>query len=182
MKPRISAVIAALLMFAAVAFAQGPPAQKPGPEIMRLHYFAGTWKTEYTLKPGPMGPGGKMSAVDQSRMMPGGFFLETRTEGNGAIGELKGLSIMGYDAGGKVYTYDSFNNFGEAEHFKGEVQGDTWTWTSESALGGKPTRLRFTAKEVSPSMYTMKFEIATGGDWTTVMEGKALKEATPKKK
>ncbi|HSQ20619.1 MAG TPA: DUF1579 family protein [Blastocatellia bacterium] len=182
MKPRISVMSIILLIFGGVAVARAPQTPTPGPEIKRLHYFVGTWKTEYNLKPGPMGPGGKMSAVDQSRMMPGGFFLETRTDGNGAIGVLNGLSIMGYDAVGKVYTYDSFNNYGEADHFKGEVQGDTWTWTSESALGGKPTRMRFTAKEVSPAMYTMKFEIATDGDWTTVMEGKATKETTPKMK
>jgi hypothetical protein len=99
-------------------------------------------------------------------MMPGGFFVEIRTDGKGAMGVLKGLAIMGYDA---------FNNFGEADHFKGAVQGDTWTWTSEGKIGGNKARLRFTAKEVSPTMYTMKFEMATDGEWTTVMEGKATK-------
>jgi hypothetical protein len=82
---------------------------------------------------------------------------------------------MGYDAAEKVYTYDAFNNLGEADHFKGAVQGDTWTWTSEGNIEGKPAKMRFTAKEVSPTMYTMKFEMAAGGDWTTVMEGKATK-------
>jgi hypothetical protein len=94
------------------------------------------------------------------------------------MGVLKGLAIMGYNAGEKVYTYDAFNNFGEADHFKGSVQGDTWTWHSEGMFAGKPTKLRFTAKEVSPTMYTMKFEMGTGDKWTTVMEGKATKQAT----
>jgi hypothetical protein len=168
MKRRTSAVYVLSFILASVAVAQTP--QMPGLEIKRLQYYVGTWKTEYELKPGPMGPGGKMTAVDHSQMMPGGFFVETRTDGKGAMGELKGLAIMGYDAAEKVYTYDAFNNFGEADHFKGAVQGDTWTWTSEGKM-----KMRFTAREVSPTMYTMKLEMATGGDWTTVMEGKATK-------
>ena len=175
MKPRMSAICVVLLMFAAIVLAQPPQLPKPGPEIKRLQYYVGTWKSEYELKPGPMGPGGKMTAVDQSEMMPGGFFVETRTDGKGAIGVLKGLAIMGYDAAEKVHTYDAFNNFGEVDHFKGAVQGDTWTWTSEGKIGGNLTKMRFTAKEVSPTMYTMKFEMATDGAWTTVMEGKATK-------
>jgi hypothetical protein len=175
MKRRMSAVCVALLMLASVAVARTLQTPQPGPEITRLQYYVGTWKSEYDLKPGPMGPGGKMTAVDQSQMMPGGFFVETHTDGKGAMGELKGLAIMGYNAEEKVYTYDSFNNFGEAGHFKGAVQGDTWTWNSEWKMAGKPTKMRFTAKEGSPTMYTMKFEMATDGEWTTVMEGKATK-------
>jgi hypothetical protein len=176
----MSAIAGALVMLACVALAQAPQMPKPGPEVKRLQYYVGTWNSDYELKPGPMGPGGKMTAVDQSQWMPGGFFVETRTEGKGTMGVLKGLAIMGYDAAEKVYTYDAFNNFGEADHFKGTVQGDTWTWNSEMKMNGKTTKLRFTAKEVSPTMYTMKFEMATDGNWTTAMEGKATKKVTKK--
>lgn len=181
MKQRISAVCVLLLIVASVAAAQAPQVPKPGPEVKRLQYYVGTWTTVFELKPGPMGSGGKTTAVDRSQWMPGGFFVETRTEGNGTMGVLKGLAIMGYDAVEKVYTYDAFNNFGEADHFKGTVQGDTWTWNSEGMMSGKPTKMRFTAKEVSPTMYTMKFEIAADSDWTTVMEGKATKNAAKTK-
>lgn len=180
MKPRMAAVCAVLLVLASVAVAQAPQMPKPGPEIEKLQYFVGTWTAEYELKPGPMGPGGMVTAVDESRWMPGGFFVETRTDGHGAMGVLKGLAIMGYDAEAKVYTYDAFNNFGEADHFKGAVQGDTWTWTSEGMMAGQKAKLRFTAMQVSPTVYTMKFEMATGSDWTTVMEGKATKRAAKK--
>ena len=170
----------AMLSLAVVSVAQAPKMPQPAPEVKRLEYFVGTWKAEYEIKPGPMGPGGKMSSVDQTRFMPGGFFLETRTEGSGTSGVLKGLSVMGYDVAEKVYTYDAFNNLGEADHFKGSVQGDTWTWNSEGTVDGKTTKMRFTAREVSPTMYTMKFEMGTGSDWITVMEGKATKKAAKK--
>lgn len=173
---RILAAFCFAAFLAGVAAAQDASQMpKPGPEQKRLQYFAGTWKSEYDMKPGPMGPGGKMTNTDHSEIMPGGFFLVTHTDGKGAMGELKELAVMGYNAEAKKYTYDAYNNFGEAEHFTGAVQGDTWTWLSESNMGGKPTKWRFTAKEVSPTMYTMKLEIGADGGWTTVMEGKATK-------
>ncbi len=57
------------------------------------------------------------------------------------------------------------------------VQGDTLTWMSESKLGGNPVKMRFTAKEVSPTMYRMKLEIGSDGGWTVVMEGRAINSA-----
>ncbi|MFY9574250.1 MAG: DUF1579 family protein [Blastocatellia bacterium] len=173
---RITITFCIVLFLTVVSQAQETPKMpKPGPEVEKLLYYVGTWNAEYVLKSGPMGPGGKVTAVDRSQMLPGGFFVITHTDGNGAMGELKGLSIMGYDADQKVYTYDAFNNFGEAEHFTGTVQSDTWTWTSERKMGGKPTKLRFIAKQVSPTIYTMKFEMGGDGGWTTVMEGRATK-------
>ena len=70
-------------------------------------------------------------------MMPGGFFLVRHTEGKSSMGELKELAVMGYDAESKSYTYDSYNNFGEAEHFKGTVQGDTWTWNPKETWAAR---------------------------------------------
>ncbi|HJZ69967.1 MAG TPA: DUF1579 family protein [Blastocatellia bacterium] len=173
MKLRMIFSAVVLVILAGVAVAQTPQMPKPGPEVKRLQYYAGTWHSELEMK---MAPGGKMTGTDHSEMMPGGFFLVTHTEGKGMMGELKELAVMGYDPMEKVYTYDAFNSFGEAEHFKGTVQGDTWTWTSKGNFGGKLTDMRFTAKEVSPTSYTMKLEIAgDGGAWTTVMEGKAAK-------
>jgi hypothetical protein len=176
MKKRSVAVCFLTLAFAGVASAQNPSQMPtPGPEQKRLQYYAGSWNSEYDMKPGPMGPGGKMTETDRSQMLPGGFFLVTHTDGKGFMGELHEVAVMGYDPEGKVYTYDAYNNFGEAEHFKGTVQGDTWTWTSEAKMGGQPMKMRFIAKEVSPTMYTMKLEMAGASGWATVMEGKATK-------
>jgi hypothetical protein len=172
MKSRMILSAVVLVILAGVVAAQAPQMPKPGPEVKRLQYYAGTWHSEYEMK---MAPGGKMTGTDHSEMMAGGFFLLTHTEGKGSMGELKEVAVMGYDPLEKLYTYDAFNSFGEAEHFKGTVQGDTWTWTSKGNFGGKPTDMRFTAKEVSPTQYTMKLEVATGSGWTTVMEGKATK-------
>ena len=177
MKTRIVLIPIALLAFSVIALAQTPAqAPQPGPEVKRLEYFAGTWTTETEMKAGPMGSGGKMISTDKSQMMPGGFFLVTHTEGSGTLGEVKEMAVMGYDAVSKQYTYDSYNNFGEAQHFKGTVEGDTWTWLGD-LKPGSPVKLRFIAKEVSPKQYTMRLEMMmqSGGNWLPLLSGRATR-------
>jgi len=172
MKTRILLVVFALAVLSTTSKAQTPSqTPQPGPEVKRLQYYAGTWSTEYEIKMG----GGKMATTDNSQMTMGGFFLVTHTDGNGFMGELKSLAVMGYDPRSKQYTYDAYNNFGEADHYKGTVQGDTWTWTGEIQSGSQTVSSRFIAKEVSPKMYTMKLEMMSGANWVTVMEGKSTK-------
>jgi hypothetical protein len=172
MKRGIVVVSIIFSILAGVGLAQTPSQMpQPGPEQKRLQYFVGNWNSEYEMKPA----GGKMASTDHAQLMAGGFFVVTHTEGKGVMGELHELAVFGYDPLGKVYTYDAFNNYGEAEHFKGTVQGDTWTWTSEGNMGGNLVKMRFIAKEVSPTMYTMKLEVAGASGWTTVMEGKSTK-------
>ena len=182
---RIAAFAFFILLFSIlVAVAQGPPpTPTPAPELKKLDYFVGNWKTTGDIKPGPMGPGGKFSSVDHNEWMPGRFFLILHSTGGGAMGHFIETAYMGYSTEDKAYTYDAFNNMGEAEHSKGTAEGDTWTWTSTEKIGGKTMKGRFTLTIVSPTAYNMKFEIAPeGGDYSTVMEGKATKVVAAKAK
>lgn len=58
------ALAALSVAVAPVAAAQASSPQKPGPEHQRLGFFVGRWKAEGEIKPGPMGPGGKMTGTD----------------------------------------------------------------------------------------------------------------------
>jgi hypothetical protein len=170
------ALIAVFVCIAAAA-AQGPPTPKPGPEQQKLQYLVGTWQSEGDLKPGAFGPGGKFTGTDHWEWLEGGFFLVNHSKGSGAgMGNVTSLAMMGYNPEEKVYTYDEFNSNGEADHSKGTITGDTWTWTSTTNMGGQAIRGRFTMKIVSPTAYNFKFEMALpGADFTTIMEGKATK-------
>jgi hypothetical protein len=188
---RAFAITAALaVIFAAMAGAQtATPAPSPTPapnpmaaptpppELKKLDYFVGTWKSTGELKPGPMGPGGKFTELTHTSWMEGRFFLVERTTGGGVMGHLVEIAYLGYNVAEKSYSYDAFNNFGEAEHAKGNVEGDTWTWTSTENMGGHAMKGRFTITVASPTSYTFKFEIAAegGSNYTTVVEGKATK-------
>jgi len=184
MKRFASALLIALFC-AALSAAQNPPAPpKPAPELKNLDYFTGTWHLSGDMKASPFGPAGKFTGTEHNEWMEGGFFLVSRSEESMPAGKAKGLAIFGYDNDGKAYTYQAFNSMGEAEHARGALEGNIWTWTNEQKMGDKLMRGRFTVKTISPTAYEFKFEMAPeGGDWSTVMEGKATKApaATVKK-
>jgi len=108
--------------------------------------------------------------------MDGGFFLISHSDFKSAMGNGSGLAVMGYNAEDKVYTYDEYNSVGEAEHSKGTIDGDTWTWTSEEKMGGQTMKGRFVMKILSPTSYSFKYEMSQDGtNWTTAMDGTAAK-------
>jgi len=149
---------------------------KPAPELKKLDYFVGTWNAEGSMQPGPMGSG-KFTGTNRVQWMEGGFFLVTQSEFNGAMGKGTETAYMGYDSNDKMYTYDSFNTLGEADHAKGNVDGDTWTWQSETRVGAQTMKGRLTIKVLSSTAYNFKFEMSPDGvTWNTVLEGKDKKK------
>src|SRR5207247_3579349 len=85
---------------------QAPPQKpKPGPEHQRLHYFVGDWETVTEAKPSPFGPGGKITAKDHNVML-GDFFVVFHSDSTGPMGQKKTVTVMGFGAKEKVYTYD----------------------------------------------------------------------------
>lgn len=152
-------------------------AAKPAPELKKLDYFVGAWSAEGDMKPGPMGPGGKFRDTNQVQWMEGAFFLVTHSRFNGAMGKGVETAYMGYDSDDKMFTYDSFNSLGEADHAKGTLVGDTWTWQSETRIGPQTVKGRLIIKMLSATAYNFKFEIsADGATWNTVLEGKDTKK------
>jgi len=150
--------------------------RSPGPDVKKLDYFAGRWKSEGDMKPGPYTSGGKFSGTGHYEWMPGGFFLLSYTDEISPLGKGTGLAIFGYDRAERVYTYAAYNSRGEAEQAKGVLEGDTWTWSNEQKMGGTVIRGRYIIKTLSPTAYNFKFEMAAeGGPWSTIVEGKATK-------
>jgi hypothetical protein len=176
MKSRLALV--ALLL--AIALPSGAQTQvpKPSPEVKKLDYFVGTWTLTADLKPGPMGPGGKMIGTEHYDWMDGGYFIVGQSEYTiPGMGAVKGPSFLGYDPNDNLFTYDAFNTMGQADHAKGTFAGDTWTYTSEEKMGPQTLHARYTMKILSPTSYTMKYEMSQDGtNWMTVMEGSGTKK------
>jgi hypothetical protein len=168
---------------------QGPP--KPGPEVKKLAYFVGTWNTEGEVKPNPMMPAGKMTSTDDCKWYPGGFFVVCNSKGNGPMGAVHSMGLLGYSTEDKAYTYSGIDSTGYAGHGTGSTDGRSWTYTSEDKMGGKVFHGRYTMSELSSDSYSFKYEMSEDGKtWNTVMEGKSTKaapkpagkkEAAPKK-
>jgi hypothetical protein len=85
-----------------------------------------------------------------------------------------------YDSSEKMYTYDSFNTLGEVDHAKGNLDGDTWTWQSETRMGSQTIKGRLTIKVLSATAYNSKFEkLPDGTTWNDVLEGKTRRNRWP---
>jgi hypothetical protein len=171
-------VIAAVVASQAGVRAQAPQAPKPGPEHQRLGYFVGRWTGEGEMKPGPMGPGGKITSDDNCEWFEGGFSVVCRSEGKSPMGPMKSIGILGYSPEEKVYVYYGIDNsnmvMASVPH--GTVQGDTWTYTDENMMGGQKVKSKVTIKELSPTSYTFVMEIqGPDGKWIPVMESKNTK-------
>lgn len=169
-------ILLAWLALAAIATAQ-MEMPKPGPELKKIDYFAGTWTLEGDINPGPMGPGGKVTENEKCEWMDGDFFLVCKVDFKSSMGSGSGMSIMGYSTDDKTYTYREFNSWGEFTDSKGSVDGDTWTWTSDEKMNGATMKSRFIMKTLSPTTYNFTFDMSPDGTkWTNVMNGKAAKK------
>jgi hypothetical protein len=174
-------ISAAWLILAAAALAQEAP-PKPGPDVKKLDVFAGAWMLDGEIKAGSMGPGGKITEYQRCEWMDGGFFLVCHTDFKSSMGNGSGMSLMGYSADDKAYTYREFNSFGEFTDSKGSVDGDTWTWVNDEKVTDEKMKTtvmkgKFTMKVTSPTSYNFMFEMSPdGAKWTTVMDGKATKK------
>jgi hypothetical protein len=173
-------VFAALSILLLLAFPLSATAQMEipkAPELKTLDVFAGSWTLSGEMKPGPMGPGGSMTETESCKWMEGGYFLVCNVDFKSSMGNGTGTAYLSYDANQKMYTYDAFNSMGEAEHSKGALEGDTWTWSSEEKMGSQVAKARFIIKVASPSSYSFKFDMSPDGTtWATVMDGKATKQ------
>jgi hypothetical protein len=174
---RPSRVLSAAAFVSAVtvqlAVAQAPPPAKPGPEHARLGYFVGKWKAEGEIKPGPMGPGGKLTSADDCQWFEGRFSVICRSEGTTPMGATKSIGMIGYSSEEKVYTYYAVDNSNMtmASVPKGTIQGNTWTFTDESTMGGQKVKSRVTIKELSPKSYSFRMEFqGPDGKWMPAVE------------
>ena len=168
--------VAAILIcgFTSLLLAQAPPAPpKPGPEHKKLEYFVGKWTVESEIKANKYMPAGKGVSTETCTLGPGGFYVESRAEGQVPTR----LAIIGYDSHAKVYTTYYASSAGLVGTGVGTVNGNTWTWMVEDKYAGKAVKGRTTITFLSPTEYTSKYEMADGkGGYTTILEGKATKD------
>lgn len=166
---------AGLATLAAVAVAQTQQ-QKPTPtaEHKQLDFFVGKWTGEGKVMPNPVMPTGTYTSKDDCSWFEGNFAVICKGEGSGPMGQMKSLSIIGYSAEEKTYTYYGVDNSGMVMTTvsKGKLEGDAWTFTDEAMMGGKKITSRYTIKKLSPTSYAFKWEIqGPDGKWISTMEG-----------
>jgi hypothetical protein len=174
---RVCVGIGLLILLCSVALrAQTPAVPKPGPEHQRLQVFVGNWTMEGEAKPGPLGPGGKITGTDRVESL-GGFFIQRSYQGKGPTGEIKGVAILGYDANKKSYTLSGFASDGISATGTATVNGNTWTFNETFVAAGKPMQERCTLTFAADNAsFTVKCDGSTDGkSWMPLFEGKVTK-------
>ena len=162
-----SLLVIVVLVLAAPCLASGQPQTapppKPGPEVLRLGYFVGTWKTE--------------SETVTWEWFTGGFSLIGRVEDSGPGGKSNELRIMTYDPDAHDYTHYRVTSTGPGGALmRGTVTGNTWLWQWDGTTSGKSAKYRFSIVEVTPTSFTAKLEVSMAdGPWTVAFETKGVK-------
>jgi Protein of unknown function (DUF1579) len=118
---------------------QAAAGQPPGPDpaLQRLDRFVGTWDVRgRTLGAERDDVSGRLTF----EWLPGGFFLQQRTELDFQGLEIRGLEIIGYDpATGRFPSTVYSNLVGVPIPYEYEVQGDRVTIRTELAGGATYT-------------------------------------------
>jgi hypothetical protein len=172
---RFTAMLVGIGLIAGVALAQQAP-PKPGAEVKRLGIFEGKWTGESEMKPSPFGPGGKVSSKDDCAWANDGWQMVCKGSSTGAMGNMTGTSVFGWNGEEKAYKYMGYDSMGMMTTAKGTLSGNTWTWHGEDKIAGKTIHSRYTVVETSPTSYTFKWETSEDGKtYATIMEGKSTK-------
>lgn len=180
MKILRSLVVVALALFVtSVGFAEelsGPP--QPTAEHKELAMWLGSWAGSGEMKAGPFGPGGPMKWTEDCSWFAGAEFnVVCKSEGEGPMGPVKGLGIVGYNPSKKVYTHYGVDNTGWSGYAEGSRSGDTWTFQSTETVEGKTYHSRFKMIMKSPKEMTFTWEMSEDGKtWTAMMDGTSKKK------
>jgi hypothetical protein len=170
--------VCVILAAAAVASADEPTMPKPLAEHEALEMWVGSWTGTGEMKPGIFGDGGPMTWTEECRWFEGKkFHVVCTSEGSGPIGPVKGLGIVGYDPGRKVYTHYGVDDNGWSAYSEGTRSGDTWTYLSEEIMGDTTYHTRGKMTVTSPTTVEFSWEMSEDGEtWTLLMEGTSTKK------
>lgn len=180
MRIKGSLLIVALVLFcipAAVA-EEAPAMPQPTAEHKLLGKWLGHWSGTGELKATPMGPGGTMTWTEDCSWFGGTeFSVVCKSKGDGPMGSMKGLGIIGYDPGKKVYTHYGVDSTGWSGFAEGSRDGDVWTFESDVTMEGNTFHSRFKMNMVSPNEMTFVWEMSQDGkDWMVLMDGTSRKK------
>jgi len=172
--------------FVSAVQAQTPAAPpKPAPELKQLRVLVGHWTYEGEYKPGPLGPGGKITAEYNAQWKLGGFVLEAFAAEKSDTGTTHFLEVDEYNPKDKAINWTSWTSDGTRMWGAITVDGNTITWEGKFTAGGKEYELKEPFSLSADRMSgTAKGDISTDGGktWAPWFEATYTKtEPAPKK-
>jgi len=162
-----------LLVFCcATAMQAQAQAPKPDLALKKLSVWVGHWTFEGEQKPGPLGPGSKVTGEGNCHTILGGFFLQCQVLGKVAESEMRVLEIYGYDPVNKDFPAEWYFGDGSRASWMLTIAGNTSTWAGKWTMAGKQYQVKQRVV-LAPDLasQTLKSEVSTDGEtWTPFFE------------
>jgi hypothetical protein len=181
---KISRTLAALCLsaFLATTALAEKERPKPPPELDQIKFFIGSWKCDFKIEPGPMGPGGTEKGTVTIEPDLDGFFLAgvylipaTKTHPT-----MKTRFYLGYDRGAKQFLFLGVDNMGGwMKQSSPGFEGDKIVYPGEISMMNKTLKGRTTFIKQGDGELTFLDELGDGkGGWTKMDEGSCRKMAS----
>ena len=156
-----------MVVIVSVMRAQTPAtAPKPDPEIKKLQVLVGHWTYEGEHKPGPLGPGGKVSGEYTGQWRVGGFILEVSVIEKSSVGTTRILEIDEYSPMDKTIHWTNWASNGGRMTGTITITGNTITWEGKFTANGKEYHVR------APYVFSADNTSATGKADISADDGK----------
>jgi uncharacterized protein DUF1579 len=150
--------IAALLAAPFGAAAQSPDQKK-------LDVMVGKWSIDIDTKATPLSPANKASGTEECQWFAARHVV-CRSEAKGSAGSYGQIRTISYVAARKQYMAHTVDSLGSALVAYGQVNGDTWTFTTDQPA----FNIRLTLK-IAAGGYTALAEFAgADGKYLTLSE------------
>ena len=181
---RNSLLFSALFFCFVILMQAQTAAPRPDPEIEKLHVLVGHWTYEGVYKPGPLGPGGKITATYDAHMILGGFFLQEEEVEKSDAGELRNLGIESYNSANKNFDSRWYQSDETAVNGTLTISGNTIPYAGTFYGDGKSYQFR--EPMVCSADFTnclAKADISTDGrTWVPWFEATFVKAKSAEKK
>jgi hypothetical protein len=150
---------------------------KPGPEMEKIKFQMGTWKTQEKHEQGPGFAGGEGKGTMTVRPGPGGLSLITEYTSKGAIGAFSGHGLTLWDAEAKVYKNYWVDNFtaGSME-MTGGWEGKDFVLKGQMKYMGKAFTMKEVLTDITPNSFTLKMYMSEGGPEMLMLSIKATRQ------
>jgi hypothetical protein len=146
------------------------PAQQPSPDQKKLDVMVGKWTIEVDTKATPLSPANKATGTEECQWFANRHVV-CRSEAKGSAGTYSQMRTLSYVPARKQYQAYTIDSLGSALVAYGQVNGDTWTFTTE-----QPTfNIRLTLK-IAAGAYTALAEFGgADGKWAPLSEVKGTR-------
>ena len=122
--------IIGLLMAGLVAIPSIAAAQQPSPDQKKLDVMVGKWSIEVDTKATPLSPASKASGTEECQWFANRHVV-CRSEAKGPAGTYSQMRTLSYVPARKQYVAYTVDSLGSALVAYGQVNGDTWTFTTD---------------------------------------------------